>query len=103
MEKRLGFVAVQQRNGTVTIPAEARRILGLDQPGSQVEVLVRDGELVLVPHMAVPTDQVWFFRPEHQAAERQADEDLAAGRYTDHDSDTALIAHLEALRGSAGA
>jgi AbrB family looped-hinge helix DNA binding protein len=97
MEKRLGFVAVQPRNGTVTIPAEARRTLGLDHPGAQVEVIIRDGEIVLIPHMAVPTDQAWFFSAGHQAAEREADADLAAGRYRDFDDADALLDHLESV------
>ena len=58
MERSLGFVAVQPRNGTVTIPAEARRALRLDLPGAQVEVILRDHDLVLLPHVAVRLDQV---------------------------------------------
>lgn len=95
MERRLGFVAVQPRNGTVTIPAEARRELGLDRPGAQVEVLIRDGAIVLIPHMAVPTDQTWFFSAGHQAAEREAEADLEAGRYRDFGDADALLDHLE--------
>lgn len=53
----LGFVAVQPRNGTITIPVEARRALGLDTPGAQVEVILRDTDLLLVPHVAVPFAQ----------------------------------------------
>jgi AbrB family looped-hinge helix DNA binding protein len=58
MERSLGFVAVQPRNGTVTIPAEARRALRLDTPGAQVEVILRDHDLVLRPHVAIPLDQM---------------------------------------------
>jgi bifunctional DNA-binding transcriptional regulator/antitoxin component of YhaV-PrlF toxin-antitoxin module len=58
VERSLGFVAVQPRNGTITIPAEARRALRLDLPGAQVEVILRDHDLVLVPHVAVRLDQV---------------------------------------------
>jgi bifunctional DNA-binding transcriptional regulator/antitoxin component of YhaV-PrlF toxin-antitoxin module len=58
MERSLGFVAIQPRNGTITIPAEARRALRLDLPGAQVEVILRDHDLVLVPHVAVRLDQV---------------------------------------------
>ena len=58
VERSLGFVAVQPRNGTITIPAEARRALRLDLPGAQVEVVLRDHYLVLVPHVAVRLDQV---------------------------------------------
>jgi bifunctional DNA-binding transcriptional regulator/antitoxin component of YhaV-PrlF toxin-antitoxin module len=58
VERSLGFVAVQARNGTITIPAEARRALRLDLPGAQVEVVLRDHDLVLRPHVAVPLHQV---------------------------------------------
>jgi AbrB family looped-hinge helix DNA binding protein len=82
MDRHLEFVSVQQRNGTVTIPVQARRALGLDRPGAQVEVVLRDGELVLVPYVAVPAETAWFWTEGHQSAERAADADLAAGRYT---------------------
>lgn len=58
MDRSLGFVAVQPRSGTITIPVEARRALRLDRPGAQVEVILRDHDLVLIPHMAVPLDQM---------------------------------------------
>ena len=58
VERSLGFVAVQPRNGTITIPAEARRALRLDLPGAQVEVILRDHDLVLLPHVAVPLERV---------------------------------------------
>src|SRR5207302_8849650 len=58
VERSLGFVAVQSRSGTITIPAEARRALRLDAPGAQVEVILRDRDLVLVPHVAVRLDRV---------------------------------------------
>lgn len=57
MEKSLGFVAVQSRGGIVTIPAEARRALRLDEPGAQLEVILRDNDLLLVPYLAVPLEQ----------------------------------------------
>src|SRR2546429_604158 len=58
VERSLGFVAMQPRNGTITIPAEARRALRLDLPGAQVEVILRDHDLVLLPHVAVPLERV---------------------------------------------
>ena len=58
MERSLGFAAVQPRNGTITIPAKARRALRLDLPGAQVEVILRDHDLVLLPHVAVPLERV---------------------------------------------
>jgi AbrB family looped-hinge helix DNA binding protein len=57
MQKSLGFVAVQSRGGIITIPAEARRALRLDEPGAQMEVILRDNDLLLIPHLAVPLEQ----------------------------------------------
>lgn len=58
VERSLGFVAVQSRGGIITIPAEARRALHLDRPGAQVEVILRDHDLILIPHVAVPLEQM---------------------------------------------
>ena len=55
---RRRFVAVRPRNGTITIPAEGRRALRLDLPGAQVEVILRDRDLVPRPHVAVPLERV---------------------------------------------
>lgn len=68
MNRSLGFVAVQPRNGTVTIPAEARRALRLDRPGAQVEVILRDNDLILVPHVAISVEQM---RDDEQARRRE--------------------------------
>jgi antitoxin MazE len=94
MEVHAAFASVQPKNGTVTIPAAVRRQFGLDQPGAQVEIVVRDGEIVLIPHVAVPADQRWFWTPEWQAMEREADQDLAAGRSADFATGEDFIAYL---------
>lgn len=93
----MGFATVQPRNGTVTIPAELRRRFGLDKPGAQVEITVRGGEIVLVPHVAVPADQAWFWSEEWQAREREADADRASGRHTDHANEEEFLGHLDRL------
>ena len=55
MGKDRMFVTVQGR-GLIAIPTAIRRHFGLDKPGAQVEVIEREGEIVLRPHLAVPTD-----------------------------------------------
>lgn len=76
------FVAIQKR-GTIALPADLRARLGLDQPGMQLEITERNGEIVLKPFGAVPADQLWFWTPEWQAKEREADEDIAARNETE--------------------
>lgn len=79
MTKPPTFVTVQSR-GLIAIPTSIRRHFGLDRPGAQVEVIEREGEIVLRPHVAVPADQAWFWTEQWQKMELEADEDIVAGR-----------------------
>ncbi|MBJ7458375.1 MAG: AbrB/MazE/SpoVT family DNA-binding domain-containing protein [Thermoleophilaceae bacterium] len=91
------FLAVQGR-GLITLPADLRRRHGLDEPGAQVEVREReDGVIELIPHRAVPADQRWFWTKEWQQMEREADEDIAAGRVTTYDSAEEFVDAMKQL------
>ncbi|HVB51548.1 MAG TPA: AbrB/MazE/SpoVT family DNA-binding domain-containing protein [Acidimicrobiales bacterium] len=79
MTKSPTFVTVQSR-GLIAIPTSIRRHFGLDKPGAQVEVIEREGEIVLRPYVAVPVDQAWFWTERWQEMEREADEAIVAGR-----------------------
>jgi antitoxin MazE len=97
MDTHVGFAAVQPKNGTITIPAQLRRRFGLDKPGAQVEIVVRDGEIVLRPHVAVPAEQAWFWTDKWQAKEREADDSLAVGHVTTFDTAEDFLAHLDGI------
>jgi AbrB family looped-hinge helix DNA binding protein len=97
MDTHIGFAAVQPKNGTITIPAHLRRRFGLDKPGAQVEIVVRGGEIVLLPHVAVPAEQAWFWSEEWQAKEREADDALAAGKSTTFETADDFLAHVERI------
>lgn len=88
------FVTVQGR-GLIAIPTAIRRHFGLDRPGAQVEVIEREGEIVLRPHLAVPADQAWFWTDRWQQMEREADDSIAAGRVTVVESVDDLLADLD--------
>jgi hypothetical protein len=45
----------------------------------------------------IDPDQAWFWTPEWQAKEREADADIAAGRGVHFGSDEEFIAHLESV------
>ena len=90
------FVPVQKR-GTITLPPEIRVRFGLDQPGAQLEVVERDGEIVLRPHVPIPVDQAWFWSADWQARERVVDSHVRAQETCDFDSADSLVAHLEQL------
>lgn len=67
--------------GQVTIPKSIVEELGLSK-GDLLEAVIEDGRIVLVPAVAIPKDQLWFWTDEWQAGEREADEDIRAGRTT---------------------
>ncbi len=78
----------------ITIPQAVRRDLRLDE-GDLLAVEVRDHEMILRPQKFVDRDQAWFWTPEWQAAEREAEEDLRLGRYDEFETMEDMIADLE--------
>ena len=90
--------ATGQVRGTVALPPELRRKYRLDEPGAQLEVTERaDGVIELRPTLPVPVDEMWFWSEGHQAAERESEDDLTAGRYRTFDGADSFLADLESL------
>jgi antitoxin MazE len=79
----------------ISIPKDVMDALKL-QPGDEVEFQVQGKAAVLVPikTIKVPRDQAWFWTPEWQAKEREADDDLTAGRFRDFDNLEDLLKDL---------
>jgi AbrB family looped-hinge helix DNA binding protein len=67
------------RNFQVSIPKQVREALGLEE-GDFIEVEERDGAIVMLPKKLIDADQAWFWSPEWQKGEREAEEDIRAGR-----------------------
>ena len=94
------MLTVQSR-GTVALPAELRRRLRLDQPDAQVKLIERDdGRVELVPVVAVPADQAWFWTDRWQQMEREADEAIAAGRTIVVDGREGLLQVIDRAKGT---
>ncbi|MEZ5333470.1 MAG: AbrB/MazE/SpoVT family DNA-binding domain-containing protein [Thermoanaerobaculia bacterium] len=95
MSTREYHVALQAR-GTLALPADLRKRHHLDAPGAQVRVVEReDGVIELYPLAAVPAEQRWFWTERWQRMEREADEDIAAGRLRGFDDVDELLTGLE--------
>lgn len=86
---------IMRAKGQLTIPAEIRKAAHLEENAPVVFELTERGVL-LRPGKVVDAGQAWFWTPEWQAGEREADADLAAGRFARHESDEAFLASLEA-------
>ena len=63
----------------VVIPQKIARRLRIEE-GTFLEAREEDGAIVLRPQIMIPREDAWFWSPEWQAKEREADADLAAGR-----------------------
>lgn len=94
MSKEQIFVTVRNR-GLIALPSSTRRRFGLDKSGVQLEVIEKDGEIVLRPHAAVPVDQTWFWTERWQTMEREADQAITSGSVTEFEDVDSLLVDLD--------
>jgi len=85
---------MMRKNGQVTLPASIRRKARLEE-GDIFEVQMRDDEIILRPQKLIDASQAWFWTEEWQKGEREADEDIKAGRVKRFATVDELIADLE--------
>ena len=74
----MNIVTVKSK-GQITLPQSIRKFLGI-RVGDVVGVAVEGSRIILSPQVLIDREQAWFWTPEWQAAERQASEDIKAGR-----------------------
>jgi len=81
------------RHGQVTLPASVRKELGIEE-GDIVEVTMEDDRAVLLPKKLIDKSQAYFWTKEWQEAEKEASEDIKAGRVKTFDTAKELIEDL---------
>jgi antitoxin PrlF len=87
--------AVLRANGRLWLPVELCESLGLE-PDDLFEVdATPEGILLRPTGEKIDSDQSWFWTPEWQAGERQADAEREAGRSVFFESDEAFLRALE--------
>jgi|SRR4051812_9697299 antitoxin PrlF len=85
-----------RKNSQITLPAEVRRALHIEE-GDEVEFRVSEtGEVVLRGLTVIPAEQRWFWTEEWQAGEREASEQIARGEVTTHGDVDAMFDDLKA-------
>ena len=77
----------------VTIPHRISKALQL-RKGDHLLMRLVGRRVELIPASLVPRDQVWFWTPEWQKKEREADADIAAGRLKEFESVDDLLKDL---------
>jgi antitoxin PrlF len=80
--------------GQLTLPEEIRSAARLEEGDLLDAELTPDG-ILLRPQKLIDATQSWFWSPEWQAGEREAEADLAAGRTETFDSADGLLTELE--------
>lgn len=65
--------------GQITLPEEIRTAASLEE-GDLLEAEMTEEGILLRPQKVVNASQAWFWSPEWQEGEREAEADLAAGR-----------------------
>jgi len=81
------------RHGQITLPASVRKELGVEE-GDLLEIEIIDEKAVLIPKKLVDKNQAYFWTKEWQEAEKEASEDIKAGRVKTFDSAEELIKDL---------
>ena len=68
-----------RKKAQLTLPQSIREKLGLEE-GDFMDVQVRNGEIVLKVKKLVDKEQAWFWSQRWQQGEREAEDDIQAGR-----------------------
>lgn len=77
----------------VTIPHKISKALQL-RKGDHMLMRLVDRRVEMVPAALIPKDQLWFWTSEWQQKEREADQDIAAGRVKEFGSAEDLLQDL---------
>ena len=73
--------ATMNATGRLTLPAEARRALGLDgETDFEVEIDHERDAIVLRPAVLLAREDAWAYTPEHRARLAESHADVRAGR-----------------------
>ena len=82
------------RHGQITLQASVRKELGIEE-GDLIEIEVIDEKAMLMPKRLVDKSQAYFWTRRWQEGEKEANEDIRAGRVKTFDSVEELIRDLE--------
>ena len=69
------------QNYQFALPKEIARTLHL-QVNDYLEVHIEGNKVIIEPQMVIPRDQAYFYTPEWQKDEKEADRDVREGRVT---------------------
>jgi AbrB family looped-hinge helix DNA binding protein len=83
-----------RNKGQVTIPADVRRALHLEE-GDPIEVEVVEAGILLRPQKVIDATQAWFWTPAWQERVRRSVEQVEAGEGERFETDEEFLAALD--------
>ncbi len=83
-----------RKKAQLTLPLSVRRKLGIEE-GDFMDIEVRGSEVVMKVKRLVDKDQAWFWTKRWQEGEREAEEDIKAGRVSEFPDADSAIASLD--------
>jgi AbrB family looped-hinge helix DNA binding protein len=83
--------------GQVTVPAEIRTALGVEEGDDLVFYTDEQGQVLVRRAQIIPPDQAWFWSKRWQKLEREAQTDLEAGRLVQFSSVSEALAALDQI------
>jgi AbrB family looped-hinge helix DNA binding protein len=86
--------ATMRGKGQITLPSQIRKAAHLEE-GDPVEVELTEEGILLRPKKVIDSSQAWFWTPEWQRREAEADADIAAGRGKVYTSEEEFLAELD--------
>jgi antitoxin MazE len=84
--------------GQITLPSEIRALLRVEEGDDLVFLVDEQGRVVISPTQIIPPDQAWFWTERWQRMERQAQEDIEAGRVKSYKDATETLAYLSGIK-----
>ena len=87
-------ISIIRAKGQVTIPQDAREAAHLKE-GDPVEIEITADGILLRPQKLIDASQAWFWTREWQQGEREASDDIKAGRVTTFESAAAFLESLD--------
>lgn len=82
--------------GQLTLPEEIRAAARLED-GDLFDAEITEEGILLRPRKVIDASQAWFWSPEWQTGEREADADLVAGRVESFASDEDFSAAMRSM------
>jgi antitoxin PrlF len=82
--------------GQLTLPEDIRAAARLEE-GDLLDAEITDEGILLRPRKIVDATQAWFWSPEWQGGEREADLDRVAGRVETFDTGDQLLRALKSI------